>query len=41
MNRETHLGHSFQNIGNTVDFSDVIRDIRVRGNVITNKFKPV
>ena len=41
VNRETHLGHLFKNTSNNIDFSDVIKDIRVRGNDITNKFKPI
>ena len=41
VSKETHLGHSFQSSGNIIDFSIVIKDIRIRSNVIANKFKPV
>ena len=38
---EKHLGHIFQNAENMIDFSSVIRDIKVRTNVIINQFKPI
>ena len=41
VNNETHLGHTFKNTGNFVDYSDVIKDIKVRSNVIINNYKPV
>ena len=41
VNSEKHLGHVFQNSGNIIDFSDVIKDIKIRGNIITNQFKPI
>ena len=33
---EKHLGHVFRNSNQIVDFSEVIKDIKVRSNVITN-----
>ena len=41
VDKETHLGHLFQNTGNIIDFDNIIKDIRIRSNVIANKFKPV
>ena len=38
---EKHLGHTFQNSENVIDFSSVTRDIKVRTNVIINQFRPV
>ena len=38
---EKHLGHTFQNAENMIDLSNVIRDIKVRTNVIINQFRPV
>ena len=38
---EKHLGHIFQNSENKIDFNNVIRDIKVRTNVIINQFKPI
>ena len=38
---EKHLGHTFQNTENIIDFSSVTRDIKVRTNVIINQFRPV
>ena len=38
---EKHLGHVFQNSENMIDFSDVIKDIKVRSNVISNEFKSI
>ena len=38
---EKHLGHVFRNSNHIVDFSEVIKDIKVRSNVITNQFKPI
>ena len=39
--KEKHLGHTFQNAENMIDLSNVIRDIKVRTNVIINQFRPV
>ena len=39
--KEKHLGHTFQNAENMIDFSSVTRDIKVRTNVIINQFRPV
>ena len=38
---EKHLGHVFKNCTNTIDFSEVVNDIKVRSNVIANQFKPI
>ena len=38
---EKHLGHYFQNKENMIDFNNVIRDIKVRTNVIINQFRPI
>ena len=38
---EKHLGHILQNSENKTDFNNVIRDIKVRTNVIINQFKPI
>ena len=38
---EKHLGHIFQNLENKINFNNVIRDIKVRTNVIINQFKPI
>ena len=39
--KEKHLGHTFQNSHNIIDFDNVIRDIKVRSNVIVNQFRPI
>ena len=39
--KEKHLGHTFQNSHNIIDFDNVIKDIKVRSNVIVNQFRPV
>ena len=39
--QEKHLGHTFQNSRNIIDFDAVIKDIKVRSNIIVNQFRPV
>ena len=38
---EKHLGHTFQTAHNIVNLENVIKDMRIRTNVIVNKFRPV
>ena len=38
---EKHLGHTFQTAHNIINLENVIKDIRIRTNVIVNKFRPV
>ena len=38
---EKHLGHTFQSAHNIINLENVIKDIKVRTNVILNKFRPV
>ena len=38
---EKHLGHVFQNKRNIINMDNIIKDIKVRTNVIINKFKPI
>ena len=39
--KEKHLGHTFQNSHNIIDFDNVIKDIKVRSNIIVNQFRPI
>ena len=39
--QEKHLGHTFQNSRNIIDFDAVIKDIKVRSNIIVNQFRPI
>ena len=38
---EKHLGHTFQNSKNIINFDAITKDIRVRSNVIVNDFRPI
>ena len=38
---DKHLGHTFQSAHNIINLENVIKDIKVRTNVILNKFRPV
>ena len=39
--QEKHLGHTFQNSRNIINFDAVIKDIKVRSNIIVNQFRPI
>ena len=38
---EKHLGHTFQNSKNIINFDAVTKDIRIRSNIIVNDFRPI
>lgn len=38
---EKHLGHVFENSYDLINIESIIKDIKVRSNVIMNKFRPV
>ena len=38
---EKHLGHTFQNSQNIINFDAIIKDIKVRSNIIVNQFRPI
>ena len=38
---EKHLGHVFENSHNIINIGSTIQDIKVRSNIILNKFRPV
>ena len=37
---EKHLGHVFENTYDIINLDSIIRDIKVRSNIIVNKFRP-
>ena len=41
VNSEKHLGHTFQTDKNIINIDNIIKDIRIRTNVIINKFRPI
>ena len=38
---EKHLGHTFQTNKNIINIDNIIKDMRIRTNVIINKFRPI
>ena len=38
---EAHLGHIFENSYDIINIESIIRDIKVRSNILINKFKPL
>ena len=38
---EKHLGHTFQNSKNIINFDAITKDIRVRSNITVNDFSTI